>query len=162
MITVAYDPDGNLRYVFTIPGDPSGAAFPVGVDLVDSLIVVAGTASAAASGQDILIAGFNRPTLVSAGSAPLSPVSLGLEQNYPNPVRIGATATIKYSIPTPGYIRLAVVNMLGKEVSVLVNGFYEQGTYRTMFQPSTLPTGTYFYMLTSSASSEVRKLILIR
>jgi len=160
--TVMFDAAGNTTKVFDIPSDASGPSVPVGLDVIDSLIVVSGSAPTMASGHDILTAAFNRPPLVSVQNLAQLPATLTLDQNYPNPVRSGGTAAISYGIPEPGHIRLVVVDMMGREVAVLADEFHESGTYRTQFQPSTLPSGSYLYMLTTSSSSEVRKLTVVR
>ncbi|MFA6235498.1 MAG: T9SS type A sorting domain-containing protein [Bacteroidota bacterium] len=162
IVIVAYDQDGNLWKEFSVPPNTIGPATAVRVALIDSLIVAAGTATTASGGADIFAAGFDRPTIVSVGSPPLAKQGFQLEQNYPNPLRIGSVATINYSIPVAGGVRLSVVDMAGREVAVLVDGFHDPGKYQTQFRPSSLPTGAYLYVLTSSAISEARKLKLIR
>lgn len=60
-----------------------------------------------------------RPTDVEAGVE--LPVAFGLDQNYPNP--FNPTTSIGYQVPASGaeHVRLAVYDMLGREVAVLVN-----------------------------------------
>ncbi|MFZ1728773.1 MAG: T9SS type A sorting domain-containing protein [Bacteroidota bacterium] len=162
IVVIAYDPDGNVWKEFVLPAAAAGAAVVVGVDLIDSLILVAGTAATINGGADMFAAGFDRPTLVSVRSDPSTPLGLRLEQNYPNPLHRGSVATIGYSIPVAGAVHLAVVDFSGREVAVLVDGFHEVGSFQTQFQPSALPSGSYLYVLSSSSTSEVRRLTLIR
>jgi len=89
-----------------------------------------------------------------------SPVSFALEQNYPNP--FNPSTMISYSIPEAGFIKLAVYNILGQEVAVLVNGVMEAGNYRTAFDASSLSTGTYFYKLDNGQQILVKKMMLIK
>jgi len=69
---------------------------------------------------------------------------------------------ISYSIPEAGFIKLAVYNILGQEVALLVNGVMEAGNYRTAFDASSLSTGTYFYKLDNGQQILVKKMMLIK
>jgi len=162
IVVVAYDTAGNLWHEFALPPEADGPAMATGIGLIDSLIVVAGTAPTLTGGADIIAAGFDRPDVVSVGATAVAVTGLSLEQSYPNPLRVGSVATIEYGIPVRGGVRLAVVDMGGREVAVLAEGFHEQGRYRTHFRPSSLPSGSYLYVLTSTTTSEVRRLTLIR
>jgi len=75
------------------------------------------------------------------------PGSFMLYQNFPNP--FNPTTTIKYSIPTNGFVTLRVFNAIGEEVSILVNEFKSDGNYEIDFKATGLPSGTYLYTLIS-------------
>ena len=90
----------------------------------------------------------------------LGPLAFGLDQNYPNP--FNPSTTIKYSIASSGYVKLAVYTMIGEEVSVLVDGQVESGFYEVNFDASNLPSGAYFYRLTSDNSVEIKKMLLMK
>ena len=47
------------------------------------------------------------------------PLTFALEQNYPNP--FNPSTSIKYSVPQNGFVKLSVYNLVGEEVSILVN-----------------------------------------
>ncbi len=83
-----------------------------------------------------------------------------LEQNYPNP--FNPSTTIKYSIPEDGFVKLSVYNMLGEEVSTLVNGNQEAGRYELSFNASELSSGVYVYRLEAPNYTSSKKLILLR
>lgn len=88
------------------------------------------------------------------------PLSFALEQNYPNP--FNPSTNIKFSVPESGDIKLAVYNVVGEEVAVLVNGFTEAGFYNVTFNASSLPSGVYLYKLQSANSVETRKMMLLK
>ncbi|MCB2205216.1 S8 family serine peptidase [bacterium] len=71
--------------------------------------------------------------------------SMLLAQNYPNP--FNPTTTVRFSLEQTQHVRLTVYDMFGREVTVLAEGSYEQGTHEVVFDAAGLPTGTYFYML---------------
>jgi hypothetical protein len=83
-----------------------------------------------------------------------------LGQNYPNP--FNPTTTINYSITSKGNVSLKVYDMLGKEVAVIVNEVKEAGNYSVTFNASELPSGIYFYNLTSGNFIQSKKLILLK
>jgi len=88
-----------------------------------------------------------------------------LSQNYPNP--FNPNTNIKFSIPERGFVTLNVYDMLGKEVSQLVDGNFALGTYEVNFDGSGLGSGVYFYRInykseTGKEFSDSRKLMLVK
>jgi subtilisin-like proprotein convertase family protein len=83
-----------------------------------------------------------------------------LSQNYPNP--FNPNTRIKFSVPKSSQIRLNVYDMLGKEVTTLVDNFLKAGTYETDFNASNLASGIYLYKLITEDYSETKKMILIK
>lgn len=87
-------------------------------------------------------------------------LSYSLSQNYPNP--FNPTTTISYSIKDVGLVELKVYDILGNEVAVLVNEQKASGNYSVKFDASNIPSGIYFYKLTSGNYTETKKLILVK
>jgi hypothetical protein len=96
-----------------------------------------------------------------------------LEQNYPNP--FNPATTIRYQLPVQSHVTLKVFDVLGREVTTLVNENKKPGSYEVEFNSSSasgggLPSGVYFYRLQAgspSASSgqsfvETKKLLLLK
>jgi hypothetical protein len=83
-----------------------------------------------------------------------------LNQNYPNP--FNPTTTISYSLKTAGLVTLSMFDMLGTKVASLVNEVKEAGNYHVTFNASELPSGIYFYTLTSGNFMATKKLILLK
>jgi len=88
------------------------------------------------------------------------PHKFSLSQNYPNP--FNPATTISYSVPKTAHVTLKVYDLLGKEVSVVVNDLQEAGLHQTHFDGSILPSGIYFYRLEAGESMQTRKLVLIK
>ncbi|ARA94136.1 hypothetical protein AWN76_013885 [Rhodothermaceae bacterium RA] len=84
------------------------------------------------------------------------PATLTLVGSYPNP--FNPRATIRYGLPEAGSVRLAVYDLLGREVTVLVDGMQVAGWYNVAFEAGTLPTGVYLYrvQLRTGGRQEVR------
>ncbi len=88
------------------------------------------------------------------------PLTFELKQNYPNP--FNPTTNIKYNIPVASNVKLAVYNVVGEEVAVLVNGFVQEGFYEVTFNASSLPSGVYFYKLQSGNLVQTNKMMLLK
>jgi hypothetical protein len=89
-----------------------------------------------------------------------APLTFNLQQNYPNP--FNPSTKINYSIPQAGNVRLAVYNIVGEEVAVLVNGYTDAGRFHVTFDASNLPSGVYLYKLQSANSVQTKKMILMK
>ena len=88
------------------------------------------------------------------------PTEYSLLQNYPNP--FNPTTTISYSVSKDGLVTLKVFDILGREVAELVDEAKEAGNYSVAFNASELPSGIYFYTLTSENFMTTKKLILLK
>ena len=88
------------------------------------------------------------------------PKNYKLSQNYPNP--FNPTTTINFSIPNGSKVRLRVYDVLGREVSSLVNSYLPGGNYSYQFNGKGLSSGVYFYKLTTDEFSAVKKLNLLK
>lgn len=89
-----------------------------------------------------------------------APKEFTLSQNYPNP--FNPSTTIRYGIPQNGRVRLAVFDLLGREVSALVDGEQSAGWKEVTWDASTTAGGIYFYRLTVGEFTQVRKLMLLK
>jgi len=98
--------------------------------------------------------------LTGIGSEGNLPVRFALYQNYPNP--FNSSTKIKYSIPNSAKVSIKVYDVLGKEVTTLMNEFQNTGTHEIEFDASKLSSGLYFYRIISGIYSETRKMILLR
>jgi len=83
-----------------------------------------------------------------------------LHQNYPNP--LNPSTNIKYEIPERSLVTLKVFDVLGNEVTTLVNQIKEAGSYESNFNADGLTSGIYFYQLKAGKFIETKKMILIK
>lgn len=88
------------------------------------------------------------------------PEKYSLSQNYPNP--FNPTTNIKFSLPKAAFVRLAVYDMLGREVESLVSQQLNPGTYRVDWNAAKFSSGIYMYKLTTDDFSLVKKMSLIK
>jgi endonuclease/exonuclease/phosphatase family metal-dependent hydrolase len=95
----------------------------------------------------------------------LHPEELKLFQNYPNP--FNPSTNIRFSVPTEASdfsleTTLKVYDILGEEVTTLVNEQILAGNYEVNFDATNLSSGIYLYKIQAGKFSDVKKMILIR
>ncbi len=95
-----------------------------------------------------------------AGKNSSNPTEFSLEQNYPNP--FNPSTTIKYSLPRQSRVILKVLDVLGREVTTLVDEEKSFGNYETKFNGSNLSSGIYFYQLKAGEFVETKRLVFLK
>jgi M6 family metalloprotease-like protein len=88
------------------------------------------------------------------------PYACALEQNYPNP--FNPNSDIRYQISEFRMVRLAVYDLLGREVAVLVNEKKNPGTYTVTWNASGMASGVYIYRMIAGSSMLARKMLLLK
>jgi len=88
-----------------------------------------------------------------------------LEQNYPNP--FNPTTTIPFVLPERGHVRLAIFNVMGQRLWLLVDGERPAGAHEVVWDGrdengTPAASGTFFYRLQTGASTRVRRMLLLR
>lgn len=83
-----------------------------------------------------------------------------LEQNYPNP--FNPQTEIKYQLVKSGPVQLTVFNTIGQKIATLVNEQQSAGTHNVVFASQGIPSGIYFYQLTSGSNKTIRKMVLMK
>lgn len=93
------------------------------------------------------------------------PQGFALEQNYPNP--FNPTTSISFSIGQRAHVELAVYNLLGKMIRVLVDETKSAGNYTAVWDGTDhtgrlVGSGIYFYRLKAENSSAVKRMLLLK
>ena len=104
------------------------------------------------------------PTAVEDESDDL-PVSYNLSQNYPNP--FNPSTSIEFDLPRRSNVKISVYNLLGQEVSQLVDQEFSAGNHRIYWDGSTdsgqrASTGVYFYRIEAEGYVETKKMLLLK
>ncbi len=87
-------------------------------------------------------------------------VRFGLSQNYPNP--FNPTTTISFQLPSPIFVSLKVYDVLGNEITTLVNEVKSAGIHNINFNAKDLSSGIYFCKIKSGNNISVKKMVLVR
>lgn len=154
--TIKYKPSGvkdwEVRY--NLLGSNIISSLAIGKN---NTVYVTGGSINASGNYDFATIKYTQSTAAFTGMAGNE---LTLHQNFPNP--FNPVTKISYFIPTEGYVKLSVFDVLGKEITVIENEFKSAGTYDVVFDATRLSSGAYFYKLQSSGHTEIRKMILLK
>jgi|WetSurMetagenome_2_1015567.scaffolds.fasta_scaffold34803_2 hypothetical protein len=88
------------------------------------------------------------------------PLKFSLSQNFPNP--FNPSTTIKYTTSSRQFVALKVYDVLGNEVSTLVDEEKSAGNYEVAFNAKHLSSGVYFYQLKAGEFISTKKMVLIK
>jgi plastocyanin len=157
----------------------------VGLDQFSRTVAIAPTWSATGGeidGQGIYVAGAASGTFVVTATDPATglsgtaqvgngvpvqaedaadvPSAVQLDQNYPNPFR--SETTIAYTVPQATHVRLAVYDVLGREVAVLVDAVMPAGRHTARLAAGPLASGFYLYRLVAGDVVAARPMVLMR
>lgn len=145
--------DGN----YTIPvlpyGDYELIAQKIGIPDAESTSFSISTTQDSLSGLDLSM-------IITSIENVDSPTSFELYQNYPNP--FNPATTIKFSLQKAGKVELNIYNVLGQKIAALIDKSLNAGTYQVNFDTNNLPSGIYFYELSSQDIKLVKKMSLIK
>ncbi len=98
-------------------------------------------------------------------SQPIQATSYSLEQNYPNP--FNPTTQIAFNTANSEHVNISVFNILGQKVATIMDGNLSSGSHIVMWDGrnlhgQVLPSGVYFYRLSTPNFTAVKKMILLK
>ena len=104
-------------------------------------------------------------TAVETSDQASVPQTFSLAQNAPNP--FNGETVIRFALPQPSQVELAIYNLLGQPVAILVQGPSAAGTFSVRWNGRdqagrAVTSGVYLYQLRAGEYTEVRKLLLLR
>ena len=93
------------------------------------------------------------------------PAEFWLGNNYPNP--FNPSTTIEYKIPEASNVKLEIYNSIGELVATLINSFQNSGKYSIIWngkdsRGNYVPSGVYFYRMSSDGLTLVKKMLLLK
>jgi len=83
-----------------------------------------------------------------------------LSQNYPNP--FNSSTNIKFNLDKAADVRLAIYNILGEKIAILVDGRIDAGEHTISWDASQFVSGIYFYKFFVNDHSEARRMVLLK
>jgi hypothetical protein len=90
-----------------------------------------------------------------------NPKNFNLDQNFPNP--FNPVTSISFDLPEPQHIIIRVYDILGRQVSELVNKEFTAGYHTEIFDGTGLASGIYYYSLfLPNGSSLVKKMTIVK
>ncbi len=147
--------------------DPTTGDFSIGVsDKISNYYVFAIELPFGWQGNSILAhpgdadVVFNIITTDVKEREPGVPDKFSLGQNFPNP--FNPSTTINYDLPVLSDVTLTIFNLIGQEVSQIVNTRQQAGKYTASFDAGKLANGVYFYTLRAGSFVSTKKMIFIK
>lgn len=153
---VYFSPNGGTTWY------PKNQGFPVGGVTITSIVIFPGIDQRIFAGDTdgkVWMRYYPQITDIENISS-IIPEKFILQQNIPNP--FNPSTVIKFSIPLGGITKLTIYNLLGKEISVVLNKYLQPGEYSYNWQAVNLPGGVYFYTLSSGNYKETKKMLLLK
>ncbi|MBL8016463.1 MAG: SBBP repeat-containing protein [Ignavibacteria bacterium] len=157
--TVKYSPSGDVLWSVLYESSLSGSdnARMVKADK-NGNVYVTGTSTGLA-GIDFLTVKYSQPIGISQVNTEI-PERFSLGQNYPNP--FNPMTNVKIQMTKSGFVKLAVFDITGRQVAMLVNEELYAGVYNVDFDASNLSSGTYFYRMETAGFSDVKKMVVLK
>lgn len=110
--------------------------------------------------SDSIMVTLTAATTTGINDKPETVKSYSLEQNYPNP--FNPSTRISFSIPQREFVILKVYDLMGREVSSMINQELNQGNHNVSFNSYGLSSGTYFYKITAGSYTSIKKMIVLK
>jgi hypothetical protein len=89
-----------------------------------------------------------------------APDGYSLEAAYPNP--FNPETNLMYKLAKAGNVKLAVYDIQGCEVALLLDGYHSEGSYMVSFSGANLSSGIYIAMLNAGGNTFTQKLLLVK
>ncbi len=100
------------------------------------------------------------PSAIDEPFAGQIPKELVLLQNFPNP--FNPTTRIRFGLPQAAHVKIAVYNVLGQQLTSLVDAEQTAGYHVVEFDAGNLASGIYFYTLQTDGYSKIMKMVLMK
>ncbi len=139
-------------------GDSSDYGWALAVDSLYN-IYVTGASFGNGTGRDITTIKYSQTIGIQQISNEV-PSGYRMEQNYPNP--FNPATKIKFQLPIQEFTKLIIYDVLGREVSTLVNENLKPGIYEAEWNSENYGSGVYFYTLKTYNFSDTKKMIVIK
>ncbi len=98
--------------------------------------------------------------LTNVENKQLVPKQFNLEQNYPNP--FNPSTVISFTVAKSEAVNISIFNIIGQKITTLINKEYTPGSYSVQFNAGNLPSGIYFYRLSTNDYVSIKKMILMK
>ena len=104
-------------------------------------------------------------TTVSLDEPNVTPFEFALHQNYPNP--FNPETKIQFDIAEKSHVTITVFNLVGQKVATLANSSMDVGKYTLTWgglndDGTPIPSGVYFYEMSTSSYHSIKKLVLVK
>ncbi len=162
MATIGYDSTGARRWVrrYASSGSNNDLGNAIAADTA-GFVYVAGTGYGGTQLNNfVTMKYYDTGTVAVEEDKGTTPSEFSLAQNYPNP--FNPSTTISFQIPRESHVTMKIFDLIGREITTLVDETKPVGTYRVSWNSGNQSSGIYFYRLTAGSFVSVKKLVLLR
>jgi photosystem II stability/assembly factor-like uncharacterized protein len=156
--SLAFNPSG--AQLFALSGTGTQQNRLIRVDTAGTLLANVSIGVSGLRGLTVRLDSIANLSSPTDNRAEPKPVQYTLKQNYPNP--FNPLTVIGYQLPTSGFVKLDIFDVLGRVVATLVNERKDAGSYEATFNAGSLSSGVYFYRLQSGEFVATKKMLLIK
>jgi len=89
-----------------------------------------------------------------------TPVQFDISQNYPNP--FNPVTTIEYFINEPGNVKIIVYDILGRQVTTLLDDFVNTGKHKITYNANGFTSGVYYYQIVTGKNVKTKSMVLLK
>jgi hypothetical protein len=158
---IKFSPGGNILRTTLNEGYFYSSFLPeyIGITKTNDVVIAGPAADTGSFYAQSLTIKYSQPVNITPNTNTL-PNNFSLNQNYPNPFNPNTVISLK--LPVGSFVSLKVYDINGREVSELVNEKLNPGKYKIDFNGSNLPSGVYYYKMSTESFSETKKMILVK
>lgn len=159
-LTISYNSAGSFNWEKRENSSSSGNDYASGIAVQDTdRIFVTGSANFSGTGIAFYTLRYSKISAIDPISSNI-PARFNLSQNYPNP--FNPVTSIRFDIPKASFVKVSVYDVMGRELSNLVNEQLKAGEYMVKWDAARFSSGIYFYSIAADGYQTTKKMILAK
>ena len=159
-LTISYTSTGTFNWEKRENSSSSGNDYASGIAVQDTdRIFVTGSANFSGTGIAFYTLRYSKISAIDPISSNI-PAKFNLRQNYPNP--FNPVTSIRFDIPKASFVKVSVYDVMGREISNLVNEQLKAGEYMVKWDAARYSSGIYFYSIATDGYQTTKKMILAK
>ena len=159
-LTISYTSTGTFNWEKRENSSSSGNDYASGIAVQDTdRIFVTGSANFSGTGIAFYTLRYSKISAIDPISSNI-PAKFNLSQNYPNP--FNPVTSIRFDIPKASFVKVSVYDVMGREISNLVNEQLKAGEYMVKWDAARYSSGIYFYSIATDGYQTTKKMILAK
>ena len=86
--------------------------------------------------------------------------SLSISKAYPNP--FNPSTNLEYSISDPGFVKITVFDVVGRQVDIIENSYKNSGEHKLTWNAENNTSGIYYIQISSGSEVKAQKVVLLK
>lgn len=153
--------DSSLKYSHSFPNNASWEIDTLNYNEINKIVIkIDSSGNGGLTDYNFDNFTFSNISYTQKDSSNFTPQGYSLSQNYPNP--FNPSTVINYRLAKAGKVVLKIYDLLGREISTLVDGEKAAGSYSVTFNATNLASGMYIYVIKTDGFVSSNKMILLK